>query len=241
MSLIPKKSRLSLFRKNQRFYANIEDIFHARIVETPSQVHPDFQVWKYFVIYTKVNVSDYGKNIIKNVHIEFEIARSAKGVHPIVIHDVLPTKNSRVIGVRKGTEEISDKYKVRGDLSAGTNIANPFNFGDVAARAELGISKINASEEFGVYEYPFEVRINTFGSAGSRATWDFSQGRAVGWDGEYRLEIHFKLDLKYPLKRNGQYHMNWRIKINDIDLFDDENGNRRPREIEFIHVSNESF
>jgi hypothetical protein len=96
--------------------------------------------------------------------------------------------------------------------------------------------KKQTSDEITTYQYPVYINISSSTGVGNYAMWDFKQGGAAAWTGQYDLQIIFKINesIEHIKPGRGSYHVNWKVNINDRPLMDHEGNMPQPRPVDLL-------
>jgi hypothetical protein len=237
----PQQTRSERLRgKQPPFYAELEPIVYAMKVNPPvNNPFAEIDRFTFFVIFTRVGVGDYGKNIINNVHIRFQFEKGSQSTPDIEIVDVHPTGESREVGLFSRTHRRSDGHIIDAGAKAEANIsglAYPQISGNIGGNIGGNITKRSNSDEVVTIQYPNYIHISSSMGVGNHAIWDFKQGGAAHWTGQYNLQIIFKINaLIREIKRGeGSYRVNWNMKINERRLMEENGSEPRPIPIDLL-------
>jgi hypothetical protein len=182
-----------------------------------------------------VGVGDYGKNKIRDIHIRFQFEKDVASVPDMEIVSIRPTGESREVGT---TRHISEKLRgsiVDAGAKAEANISG-LVYPSISGNIGGSIKKKQTSDEITTYQYPVYINISSSTGVGNYAMWDFKQGGAAAWTGQYDLQIIFKINesIEHIKPGRGSYHVNWKVNINDRPLMDHEGNMPQPRPVDLL-------
>jgi hypothetical protein len=87
-----------------------------------------------------------------------------------------------------------------------------------------------------ILELPAYLKIITSYADGNTANWQFYQGHAEGWTGQYNLDVLFKTRLLSSYQKIDEaYYVDWNIEINGRELVDEKSGKRPPIPLTLIN------
>jgi hypothetical protein len=142
----------------------------------------------------------------------------------IEIKKIMPTDTTKEVGIVtvKENKTVDKGGGVNAEIKAGGDLKLlKWDIG-----GELKFKKQNESEAIATYSYPKQLLITRSSGVGNDAIWEFKQGEAFGWKGQYDFDIVFKIpkSSKEIQSDNPAFYVIFDVYINDKKIKFEQNG-----------------